>query len=373
MRTRISNVRVFDGERRIDRTTVLLDDDRIVATDDAPAEMEIDGSGRTLLPGLIDAHTHVFDGDLARALAFGVTTELDMFCLPDVLTAQRAAARRRDDIADIRSAGTLATAPGGHPSQLLAAPEIAALGLAPFDTIAGPEQAADFVRARLAEGADYLKIVIDDGSVHGTSLPVLSEQTARALTAHAHDAGLQVIAHAITESEVLIALAAGVDGLAHVWTDVTGGTDELADRIAAQNVFVVSTLVYFEAITGQRERTADCAVPGSFDDAMRVTRALHRAGASLLAGTDATPYVPAHGSGLHRELELLTAAGLPPLDVLTAATSRTADRFGLSDRGRVAPGLRADLLLVEGDPTTDITATSAIAEVWRRGVRQARR
>ncbi|AVH22658.1 amidohydrolase family protein [Nocardia cyriacigeorgica] len=373
MRTRISNVRVFDGEQRIDRTTVLIEDGWIVAPDDIPADVEIDGTGRTLLPGLIDAHTHIFDGDLAAALTFGVTTELDMFCLPEVLTAQRAAAASRDDIADFRSAATLATAPGGHPSQLLASPDIAALGLAPFDTISGPEQAADFVQARLAEGADYLKIVIDDGAVHGTGLPVLSPQTAQALAAHAHDAGLKVIAHAITEHEVAIALDAGVDGLAHVWTDLTDRTLELADRIAARDVFVVSTLVYFEAITGQRESTADCARPGSFADAVRVARALHEAGVPLLAGTDATPYVPAHGSGLHRELALLIGVGMSPLEVLRAATSRTADRFGLPDRGRIAPGLRADLLLVDGDPTTDITATSEIAEVWRRGVRQVRR
>lgn len=373
MRTRISNVRVFDGEHRIDRTTVLIEDGRIAATDDAPADVEIDGTGRTLLPGLIDAHTHIFDGDLAAALTFGVTTELDMFCLPEVLTAQRAAAASRDDIADFRSAATLATAPGGHPSQLLASPDIAARGLAPFDTISAPEQAADFVRARLAEGADYLKIVIDDGAVHGTGLPVLSAETARALTTHAHDAGLQVIAHAITEREVAIALDAGVDGLAHVWTDFSDHTLELADRIAARDVFVVSTLVYFEAITGQRETLADCARPGSFADAVQVARALHEAGVPLLAGTDATPYVPAHGSGLHRELVLLIGVGMGSLEVLRSATSRTADRFGLSDRGRIAPGLRADLLLVDGDPTTDITATSEIAEVWRRGVRQVRR
>ncbi|MFE1591922.1 amidohydrolase family protein [Nocardia sp. NPDC058705] len=373
MRTRISNVRVFDGERRTDRTTVLIDDDRIIATDNAPADVEIDGTDRTLLPGLIDAHTHIFDGDLADALTYGVTTELDMFCLPAVLSAQRTAAKLRDDVADFRSAGTLANAPGGHPSQLLASPEIAALGLAPFDTISGPEQAAEFVQARLAEGADYLKIVIDDGSVHSTSLPVLSAQTARALTTHAHDAGLQVIAHAITEAEVTIALDAGVDGLAHVWTDFTAHTGDLVDRIAAQDVFVVSTLVYFEAVTGQREITADCAVPGSFADAMRVTRALHRAGVPLLAGTDANPYIPTHGASMHRELLLLNEVGLSPLEVLTAATSRTADRFGLTDRGRIAPGLRADLLLVDGDPTIDITATSSIADVWRRGVCQVRR
>ncbi|NKX86255.1 amidohydrolase family protein [Nocardia coubleae] len=373
MRTRISDVRVFDGERSVDNTSVLIEGDRIVVDDHAPAEVEVDGTGRTVLPGLIDCHTHIFDGDLARALTFGVTTELDMFCLPEVLPAQRALAATRDDVADFLSAGTLATAPGGHPSQLLAAPGVAELGLAPFDTISGPEEAADFVGARLAEGADYLKIVVDDGAVHGAELPVLSTATATALTEEAHRAGLRVIAHAITEGEVRIALDAGVDGLAHVWTDISPHTADLVERVATENVFVVSTLVYFETLGHQHENAADCARPGSFEDALSVARALYRAGAPLLAGTDANPFAPTHGASLHRELVLLSEIGLSPLEVLAAATSRPADRFGLADRGRIAPGSRADLLLVEGDPTTDITATGAIADVWRRGVRQVRR
>ncbi|MEV4172824.1 amidohydrolase family protein [Nonomuraea sp. NPDC049709] len=101
--------------------------------------------------------------------------------------------------------------------------------------------------------------------------------------------------------------------------------------------------------------------------------ALLRAGVPLPAGTDATPFGPVHGAGLHHELLLLTEAGLTPEEALTAATSVTARCFGLADRGRIAAGLRADLLLVDGDPTTDITATRAIAGVWRGGVRQGER
>ncbi|MEV0293586.1 amidohydrolase family protein [Nocardia sp. NPDC050710] len=370
MRTIIRDVRLFDGERTTPRATVLIVDDRITEYDGGGADLEIDGVGKTLLPGLIDAHTHTFDaGDLAKALANGVTTELDMFCLPANLATQRAQAAARDDIADFRSSGTLATTPGGHPSQLMSAPGIEELGIEPIETIADPGHAVDFVRARLAEGADYLKIVIDDGAVHGTELPVLSAETATALVEAAHAADLRVIAHAITAAEVRIAVDAGVDGLAHVWTDTSAASDELVERIAAQGIFVVSTLVYFEAITQRTIEVPDCAEPGTAVGARAVARALHRAGVPLLAGTDATPFVPVHGADLHRELLLLTDAGLGNEQALAAATSLPARYFGLADRGRIAPGLRADLLLVDGDPTTDITATTAIADVWRRGVR----
>ncbi|MER5333582.1 amidohydrolase family protein [Micromonospora sp. NPDC002717] len=378
MRTVIRDVRVFDGQRTVERADVFIDGDRIAEPDGRPADVQVDGTGRTLLPGLIDAHTHTFDGSLAQALAAGVTTELDMFCLPDNLARQRRLAADCDDVADLRSCGLLATAPGGHPSQLMTgldAQAMAALGDAagPFPTVATVADAAPFVAARVAEGADYVKIVVDDGAMHGADLPVLTPDVVSALVEAAHAVGLTVIAHAITTREVTIALDAGVDGLAHVYADA--GSDDpigwrLAERIAGDGVFVVTTLAYFEAIS--QGAALDHVAAGSAANAVHAAGVLHRAGVTLLAGTDATPFAPQHGTAMHRELALLVKAGLTRTEALAAATSVPARHFGLTDRGHIAPGLRADLLLVDGDPTTDITAVSAVADVWRRGVRQNR-
>ena len=87
----------------------------------------------------------------------------------------------------------------------------------------------------------------------------------------------------------------------------------------------------------------------------------------ILAGTDAPNPGTAHGASIHRELELLVQAGLSPAEALAAATSTPARIFGLKDRGRIAPGLRADLVLVKGDPTADITASRDILRVWKIG------
>ncbi|WP_182902869.1 amidohydrolase family protein [Microbispora sp. H10830] len=404
MRTLIKDVRVFDGERAIPRADVLIEDDRIAEWDGGPTDAEIDGSGGTLLPGLLDAHTHVSDGMLAQALAFGVTTELDMFCLPSNLARQRRLAADRDDVADLRSSGVLATAPGGHPSQIMVA-EAAGLShlgdaVGPFDTIADAGEAEAFVEARLAEGADYLKIVIDDGSTAGLDLPVLSPGVVAALVEAGHAAGLMAVAHIATAREAAIALDSGVDALTHVFHDL-GPEDpyaaELAARIARQGVFVVSTLSYIEVVNGgdgaaevfEDERIASRLPEGSAGTARRdpgavpvhprglvnalgAARALHAAGAAIVAGTDANFLAPPHGVSMHRELALLTEAGLTCEEALAAATAVPARLFALHDRGRIAPGLRADLLLVDGDPTRDITATRALREVWRRGVRQSR-
>ncbi|HEX6199014.1 MAG TPA: amidohydrolase family protein, partial [Thermoanaerobaculia bacterium] len=107
--------------------------------------------------------------------------------------------------------------------------------------------------------------------------------------------------------------------------------------------------------------------PSRFQHALDAVRSLHAAGVPILAGTDAPNPGTVHGASLHQEMELLVKAGLTPAEALAAATSAPADAFGLDDRGRIAPGLRADLLLVEGDPTTEITATRAIRRIWKGG------
>jgi len=405
VRTLIQNSRVFTGDTVLPRADVLIDGTRIAAVRTGPdgdtdglVDEVVDGTGKTLLPGLIDAHTHVADGDLALAVGFGVTTELDMFCLPNNLARQRALAGGSDAVADLRSAGVLATPPGGHPSRLLTPEALAFLGdsIDSFTPVASVADAEPFVEARIAEGADYLKVVFDDGTHSGEALPVLAPEIAKALVTAARAHGLKTIAHVWKAEDARIALDAGVDGLAHVYTDLGEGpeAERLAARIASHGVFVVSTLVYIEAVTGGggRELFADPLVgpripehlrpgpaaasgPGRTPESARASAAiglLHRAGVPVLAGTDATPFGPVHGAALLRELLLLTEAGLRPEEALRAATRAPAEHFGLVDRGRVAAGLRADLLLVEGDPTEDVRALRSIVEVWRRGARLSR-
>jgi imidazolonepropionase-like amidohydrolase len=94
---------------------------------------------------------------------------------------------------------------------------------------------------------------------------------------------------------------------------------------------------------------------------------LRQAGVPLLAGTDSPNPGTAPGPSIHRELELLVRAGLTPVEALRAATSAPARAFGLEDRGQIAVGQRADLVLVRGDPTTDILATRDIVRIWKGG------
>jgi imidazolonepropionase-like amidohydrolase len=351
----VRDATVFDGTRLRRGQDVLVKDGVIAAIGrhlDVPAGItRVEGSGRTLLPGLIDAHVHVLKADdLRSALTSGVTTELDMFtshALASAIKAEQAAGGGRDQ-ADLRSAGTLVTAPGGHGTEY---------GL-PIPTLSSAQEAQAFVDERIAEGSDYIKAILDDGRAFRASRPTLARSTLCAVVAAAHARRRLAIVHIATSSDLRVAVECGADGIAHVPAD--GLDPALARLVAARHVSVTPTL----GVVSAQER-----VPGQ---ARQAVRQLLTAGVALLAGTDAPNPPSEHGSGLLRELELLVEAGLTPLQSLAAATSAPARAFGLADRGRLAVGLRADLVLVNGDPSTDIRATRRTVAAWKRGVKMER-
>jgi imidazolonepropionase-like amidohydrolase len=117
---------------------------------------------------------------------------------------------------------------------------------------------------------------------------------------------------------------------------------------------------------------ADVAKGPAYANASDSVSALYARGVPVLAGTDANaaPFAPAaiaHGESLHHELELLVNAGVSSVDALLAATGLAAKHFGLNDRGRIAPGLRADLVLIGGDPISEITMSRNVERVWCGG------
>ena len=391
--TLFRNVRVFDGVRTLAAQDVLIESGRIARmgqrlTPPAGA-ITIDGQGKTLLPGLIDSHTHTWGEATKTALMFGVTTELDMFTDAAFARTARAeqAAGKATDRADLLSAGTLVTAPKGHGTEY---------GMT-IPTITEPDSAQAFVDARIAEGSDYIKIVYDDGHTYGMKLPTLNKETMRAVIAAAHKRGKLAVVHIGDLAGARDAVDCGADGLVHLFVDRAPDPD-FGKFVAQHRAFVTPTLTVLKSITGQAggaPLTSDArlvpyltkndrmvlsqgfpARPGTpaktYEGAEAAVKQLRAAGVPILAGTDAGNPGTSHGAALHRELELLVNAGLTPAEALAAATSVPAKTYHLGDRGRIAAGMRADLVLVNGDPTVDITASRAIAGVWKQGVRADR-
>jgi imidazolonepropionase-like amidohydrolase len=386
-----TGARVFDGKQVIPEATVIVQGGTISAVaagagTPVPAGAKvIDARGKTLLPGLIDAHTHTFSLDQLRAAAvFGVTTELDMFTNREFAAARRAEEARGEanGRADMRSAGTLVTAPRGHGTEY---------GF-PIPTISSPQQAGAFVAERIAEGSDYIKIVYDDGSEIGLPWKTIDRATLAAVIREAKARKKLAVVHILAREFARDAIEAGADGLVHLFVDKP--VDDALVRLAAERkVFVIPTLTVLksaqrikqgsaalaedpavaEYLSADELRTLKSSFPGPTApaEAQKIpgaaVKALKSAGVRILAGTDSSNPGTAHGASIHAELALLVAAGLSPIESLAAATSETAAAFGLSDRGSIAPGLRADLVLVDGDPTREITSTRKIAGVWKQG------
>jgi len=230
-------------------------------------------------------------------------------------------------------------------------------------------------------------------SAHTTNL---DESKVKTLVQAAHANGMLAVAHVESLDDVDIALAAGVDGLMHVWRR-GGASPEAARRLAERKVFVVPTLAVpdgflpegraslladprFQSVLSNpieehlsRPYSSPTGSPdgqrAAIDAQVAAVRGLHEAGVTLLAGSDPSPTLPtSHGISMHHELELLGKAGLKPTEILAAATANAAQAFRLDDRGRILPGRRADMLLVRGDPTADILAIRDIVRVWKMGV-----
>ncbi|HYJ42103.1 MAG TPA: amidohydrolase family protein [Steroidobacteraceae bacterium] len=382
----IRDVRVFDGKREFSRTNVVVIEGRVAAIGQRiapPAGLAvIEGRGKTLLPGFIDSHVHVFPGAQADALRFGVTAELDMFNLSHEFARWSAQRESLNAVfeADTWSAGTGVTVPGGHPNQWV--PE-------DMPRLSGADGAPAFIEARIAEGSNYIKLIVEDNAALDPANPLhtLSRPELCASVAAARAHGRLVVAHVTNQANARMAIECGVNGLAHTVVDAPMSA-ELVRLAKKRGVFAVSTLSLLAAESGaspgdlpasadvrllsasQRgslNRTTPLVHPGQLAIAQESVRRMHDAGVIVLAGTDAPAPGTAHGVSMHREMALLVQAGLTPVEALAAATSVPAKVFGLGDRGRIAEGNRADLLLVDGDPTVEIAATLRIDRIWKNG------
>ncbi|KAL1966518.1 hypothetical protein VTN77DRAFT_4440 [Rasamsonia byssochlamydoides] len=364
----ITNVRIFDGYTiSQEPMTVIIEGEKIAsiepnapltaasAPSEAPSEdlLQIDGENGILLPGLIDSHVHVKKLESVRKLTdWGVTTALDMASWPLDLWESIRQYAAEHSLTDLKTAGVPATAPGSRHSQMLP-------GLPEDALLTGPEQAATFVANRIADGADYIKLIAD--------VPVgPSQDTLNALVAEAHRHQKRAVVHAAVFPAALMAVDAKPDVLTHVPMDRALDAS-IATRMKNENIVSVPTLSIEESLSKVLTRPG---VKLDYAHSRASVATLLATGVPVFAGTDANDGNIAnvrHGESLHHELELLVDAGMTPLDALRAATVEPATYFGLQDRGVIEPGRLADLILVADNPLKDIKATRSIKRVWCRG------
>jgi imidazolonepropionase-like amidohydrolase len=229
----ITNVKVFDGNALTEERTVVIENGVISAA--TTAERTFDGQHGTFLPGLIDAHVHLRDvAELEQGTYWGTTTMLDMGTPSMALTDSL---RHRRGLADIRGAGNTASAPGGM--------QTTKMGMPLSSAVTGPADASRFVADRVREGADYIKIIVEDPRIMVSA--ALESATIAAIVEAAHQAGLKAIAHVTTTAAFALAVDAGVDILTHAPLDAVLDAN-LVSSITQRGIVSVPTLTMMQTV-----------------------------------------------------------------------------------------------------------------------------
>lgn len=422
----ITGVTLIDGtgEAPKEGVTILIQDGvvkRVAPTDEVFVSEDvtvIDGAGKYAIPGLTDMHVHFGRGGglpnspqtveqvLRQFVFYGVTSVLNLgayYGRADQILELRSRRETGEILAPhIYATGGLLTVPGSHPISRWARFLPDSVDAETHDwsqrgvwVVRTPEGARDVVRRMAAAGMNGIKVVVESDvlvpSVEEES-PQMPPAMIRATVEEADDHGLPVIAHVTDRGELIEALDAGVDAVAHLGSQPPAL--DVLERMNVQGVYLIPTLsLYVQAnMWGDPadnltdpflrrgvdrrliERTlASPATPTSAPseeewawrrDFLAAVKAVHDAGVRLVGGSDAPTGVNFHGYNMHHELELLVEAGLTPMEALTTATSRAAEMLGEGDVfGTIEPGQRADVLILAADPLSDIRNTRTLETI----------
>ncbi|HEX5406721.1 MAG TPA: amidohydrolase family protein [Pseudonocardiaceae bacterium] len=385
----VRDVRLVDGAGAPARTgvSVLVDRGRfewIGPTEQAPAvaaHAVIEAGGRSLLPGLINSHVHLCN-DGSPDLAEQVRT--DSVPMASLRAAKMAELTLHSGVTSVRDCGAASSIVielgRAIEAGMIVGPRVVAAGRVITMTgghghfigreADGVDEVRKATRAELKEGAAFIKVMATGGVLTAGVDPrntSLQEEELAVVAREAHNAGRRVATHAIGTAGIRNALLAGIDSIEHgMRLD-----DETLQLALDQGAFLVPTLMAVRRIIEARGRVPEWVADKAEREAEHGRAsfvAAVRSGMKIAAGTDAgTPYNP--HDDLAAELAQMVDLGLTPMQAIVAATRNAAENMDvLHAVGTVELGKRADLVLVDGDPTEDITAAARVVLVAKDGV-----
>jgi imidazolonepropionase-like amidohydrolase len=385
----LSNARVIDGTGRapIEGATVHIEDGRIVSvtSDGGPPAGALDLEGRTLMPGLIDAHAHL-SSDISRSPGFGPPPalkgelprprELGYFVLAKTarvllaagVTSIRDVGSYDDEAIALREAVRLGIVEGPRILSCGRIISATAPGGAIFTTMYREADGVDdmrrAVREQLRRGADFVKLMATGARSVVAEDPEPAQMTFDELAAivdEAHRMGVRVAAHVEGLAGARFAVEAGVDTIEHGLS--LHREPALLETMARSGIVLVPTLSTFhdlaERFTDAFARPLVEQAKRQLEEAYATLVAAHRAGVVLAMGHDSGP--PGDNA---IELVRMVEGGLSPLEGISAATQGSAAALGLAGVGTVTPGAVADLLVIDGDPLADVSVLRGPERIW---------
>ena len=381
------------GARLIDGTgappklyaTVVVDGDRIIGVHEGggvelPADVEIiDGAGLTLMPGLIDTHDHLahFGHDIAVRWGINEPQSLRNARVFDVLnhtletgfTTVRDAAGLDAGFRDAVNQGLMPgprlqvalnfitptagqadrTSPSGHSPAVIPTPDL------PLGIADGPFAMRAKVREMIRAGADVIKTAVNGWGRPTRGLgprdQIMTRAELDALVDEAHVMGRRVMCHVLGGPGLRLAVEAGVDSIEH--GSYLSQDPELLEIMARKGIYFAPTFSVFHYHAERGSPHESARARDFVEHHVESLRIALAEGVEVVAGCDAGAFV--HGNNAH-ELTCLVAKGMSSADAIRAATGRAAECLGMEDCvGTVRAGLKADLILVDGDPLADVS------------------
>lgn len=373
MRTAIRNVRVFDGEKITPPQTVYIDNGTIVESHrfgSGPA-VEVNGTGKYLIPGLIDSHLHADSIHLLNTLtSHGVTTAVNMAMYSYPLWTEL---KSISGLAEMFTC-TVGVTSNDDPRR---GPNGALYNMSTSLWWQPGESAAHFVDRQFFPGtpSTFMKMIM----YPDTETEAPTQEQYDAVVNETRRLGYYTAIHASYLSSYEQAVKAKGDIIQHIASDLPL-PQSLIKQIVGNGTHVTPTMTIFRVGTNSvvLQGYLDQNLHGEkgFNQVTSNVAALHKAGVPLLAGTDSA-YVAKFnasvpfGIALHCELEFLVEAGLTPAEALRAGTLSAVEVQRLGNRGVISPGMRADLVLLNSNPLANISNTRDIGRVWAGGVEYA--
>jgi imidazolonepropionase-like amidohydrolase len=386
----INNARIFDGSALLQGShNVGIAGDRIRSVSSSPiaGSKQLDAGGRFLMPGLIDCHIHLLNMWTAKddtTMAADIETELPRR-LNDFLaagvTTVKSVGDSEDDILRVRAklargelagprllaTGAAFAAPGSHPATTVYGQNPWLRSRATVETDS-PEGAREAVRRLAAKKVDAVKIIHQGGCKHGlpyffkaellglnVQIFKLEKAVLGAIIDEARRHGLKATVHTVDADAAIEALEAGADGLEHGVIEHRLKDDQVVELLLRNRASYVPTLCLIKL----EEKDADVR----YANLKRVADA----GVRVALGTDSFCGLGKFGENTIEEAERSAEAGIAATQILRIATKDAAEHLGLGDLGVVAPGKLADLLLLDGDPTTSISDLRKLSMVIQSG------